>query len=170
MRVARDCTVIGPENVHFGDDVRVDSGTAIIATQGTLTLEGCNHIGGHNHLAVVTDLSFGIYSGTSQGVRIYTASDDLSGRQSARLKKAADLPGVTIRPVEIARFVGIGASAVVLPGCHIREGSVVGALSLVNRALRPWGVYHGNPVRRISDRPRDLCDVIHAVRVRLGAE
>jgi galactoside O-acetyltransferase len=41
----------------------------------------------------------------------------------------------------------------VLPGAEIGDGTAVGAASLVNRALDPWGVYVGTPVRRIRERP-----------------
>lgn len=163
VRVSHTCTVIGAENVFLGDNVRIDSQATIVATEGILRLSGWNHIGGQSHLSVAADLTLGDYAGTSQGVRIYTATDDFSGRAGS------GAAGVYVRPVEIARFVGIGSGAVVLPGCHIREGSCVGALSLVNRPLRPWGIYHGNPVRRIGDRPRAIDDLLTAVRRRVDA-
>jgi acetyltransferase-like isoleucine patch superfamily enzyme len=48
----------------------------------------------------------------------------------------------------------IGANSVVLPGVTIGEGAVVGACSLVNRNLKPWGVYFGNPVKLVGERER----------------
>lgn len=101
-------------------------------------------------------------------MRIYTASDDYSGRVAVHPKFPADSSGVRVRPIVIERCVGLGASSVVLPGCHIREGSCVGALSLVNRPLRPWGIYHGNPVRRINERPRDIDALLSSLRRRLS--
>lgn len=65
VRISRDCTVIGPQNIALGDNIRIDSGTAIVATGGTLTMAGFNHVGGQCHLCVAADLSFGEYSGTS---------------------------------------------------------------------------------------------------------
>lgn len=157
VRVSRDCTIIGPHNIVFGDNIRIDSGTAIIATGGTLTLKGLNHIGGQCHFCVAADLTIGEYSGTSQGVRIYTGTDQVS-----------TAGGVRVRPVEIGSFVCLSSGSVVLPGCHVREGSVIGALSLVNRPVRPWGIYHGNPVKRIGERPRDIGPMLETVRRRLA--
>lgn len=159
--LSRDCTVIGAQNIVLGDNVRIDSGTAIIASGGTFTLEGWNHIGGQCHFCVAADLTMGQFSGTSQGVRIYTASDDYSGRNGSHSRTPSDLSGVRVRSINIARHVGIGSGAVVLPGCHIDEGSFVGALSLVNRPLRAWGIYHGNPVKRIAERSQTI-DLLHA--------
>jgi galactoside O-acetyltransferase len=157
VRVARDCVVIGQQNISLGDDIRIDSGTTIVATTGALTMEGLNHIGGQCHFCVAADLTIGEYSGTSQGVRIYTASDELSSAG-----------GVRIRSINVARYVCIGAGSVVLPGCDIGEGSAVGALSLVNRKLRPWGIYHGNPVKRVNERPTEIEPMLSTVRTRLG--
>lgn len=46
----------------------------------------------------------------------------------------------------------IGANSVIMPGVTIGEGAVVGANSLVNRNLKPWGIYFGNPVKLIGMR------------------
>jgi galactoside O-acetyltransferase len=46
----------------------------------------------------------------------------------------------------------VGAGTVVMPGVTIGEGAMVGANSLVNRNLKPWGIYHGNPVKLIGMR------------------
>jgi galactoside O-acetyltransferase len=46
VRISKDCTVIGPENIVLGDEIRIDSATCIVATTGVLTLGGQNHIGG----------------------------------------------------------------------------------------------------------------------------
>ena len=49
----------------------------------------------------------------------------------------------------------IGTNTVLLPGTRIGEGTVVGAGSLVNRDLAPWGIYVGSPARRIRERPSE---------------
>lgn len=46
----------------------------------------------------------------------------------------------------------IGANSVIMQGVTIGEGAVVGANSLVNRNLKPWGIYFGNPVKLIGMR------------------
>lgn len=166
VRISRDCVVIGVHNVVLGHDIRIDSGTTIIATQGTLTLTGWNHIGGQCHFTVAADLTFGEYAGTSQGVRVIPPVTISAAAPPQEPDGAPD--GVRIRPIVIDRYVGIGSGAVILPGCHIREGSCVGALSLVNRPLRPWGIYHGNPVKRIGERPRQIDNLLEVVRARLS--
>ncbi len=168
VRISRDCTVIGPERIVFGDNVRIDSGTALVATGGTLTFEGLNHIGGQCHFCVVADLAFAELSGTSQGVRIYTASDDYSGRSMMGPMVPADLRRPKIAPIRLSRHVAIGSGSVILPGANVREGSVVGSLSLVHRTLAPWGIYHGNPAKRLRERNRDIEELERVMKARLA--
>ena len=46
------------------------------------------------------------------------------------------------------------AGAVILPGVTIGEGAVVGANSVVDRNLKPWTIYHGNPVKKVGMREK----------------
>ena len=48
----------------------------------------------------------------------------------------------------------IGANSTILPGVTIGEGAVVGANSLVDRKLKPWGIYFGSPVKLIGMREK----------------
>jgi virginiamycin A acetyltransferase len=48
--------------------------------------------------------------------------------------------------------VWIGAGSVILDGAIIRRGVVVGACSLVRGALDAYGIYAGNPLRKIGER------------------
>lgn len=48
----------------------------------------------------------------------------------------------------------IGANCSILPGITIGEGAVVGANSLVNRDLDPWGIYVGSPAKKIGERQK----------------
>ena len=50
----------------------------------------------------------------------------------------------------------IGASAIVLPGVTMAEGSVLGALSLIGRSTEPWTMYGGVPAKPIKQRRRDV--------------
>ncbi|ADZ72696.1 acyltransferase [Polymorphum gilvum] len=56
--------------------------------------------------------------------------------------------------IVIGRDVWIGANSVVLDGAVIGDGCVVGAGSLVRGTLEPFGIYAGNPLRRVGTRGR----------------
>lgn len=54
--------------------------------------------------------------------------------------------------VLIGNDVLIGAGAVILPGCKIADGAVIGALSLVNCDVPAYAIVAGSPARVIGHR------------------
>ena len=56
------------------------------------------------------------------------------------------------KEIVIEPYVWICAKAVILPGVHCREGSVLGATTVTSRDLSPWTVYAGNPARIVKKR------------------
>jgi putative colanic acid biosynthesis acetyltransferase WcaF len=52
------------------------------------------------------------------------------------------------------QHVWICARAIVLPGVHCKEGSVLGAGSVVGKNLEEWTVYAGNPAVVVRQRNR----------------
>jgi dTDP-4-amino-4,6-dideoxy-D-glucose acyltransferase len=62
---------------------------------------------------------------------------------------------VTIQPIVFEMFASIATNVVVLPGVTLREGSVVGACSLVRASTEPWTIYAGIPAKPIKVRRRD---------------
>ena len=59
------------------------------------------------------------------------------------------------KEIKIGPHVWVSSEAFVGPGSIISEGCVVGARALVSKKLEPWGVYVGNPARRIKERVID---------------
>lgn len=56
------------------------------------------------------------------------------------------------RPIVIEDDVWIGAAAIVLPGCRIGRGSIVGAGSVVTKDVTPYSMVGGNPARVLRTR------------------
>ncbi len=156
VQIAKNCTIISLENIVIGDNVRIDGYTTISAAGGHLTLGSYIHIGGFCFLSAGAGLAMADFSGLSQGVRIYTKTDDYSGQALTNPTVPARFLNVKGGPVSLGRHVIIGSSSVVLPNLTIGDGASVGALSLVNKSLAEWGVYFGTPARRLSDRSREM--------------
>ena len=152
VRIAKNCVIIGPENIEIGDNSRVDAFTGIFATTGRLRVGRRVHISGHCHFAVAADLTFGDYSGTSQGVKIYTGNDDYSGGALLGPCVPREYRDLTVAPVTVARMGVLGAGSVVFPGVTIGEGATIGANAVVHKDAEPWGIYTGNPMRKCGTR------------------
>lgn len=168
VRIARNCTLIGLSNIRIGSNVRIDGGTVISANAGSLDIGNYIHIGGGGFFACAGGITLADFSNFSQGVRIYSVSDDYSGQFMTNPTVPKKYLGVTTAPVAIERHVIIGSGSVVLPGVVVGEGAAVGALSLVKQSIEGWGVYAGTPVRRLKARSRALLDLEDALRAEQG--
>lgn len=56
--------------------------------------------------------------------------------------------------IVVGRQAWVAAEAFVGPGVSIGEGAVLGARAVTVKNLEPWGVYAGNPARRLRERRR----------------
>ena len=160
VRIAKNNTIIGLENIAIGDNVRIDDYCIIIAAgNGWLNIGSYIHIGGWCYLSAGDGISMEDFSGLSQGVRIYSRTDDYSGNHLTNPTVPERYTGVTGGTVALGRHVIIGSGAVILPKVTIGDGSSVGALSLVTKNLDPWGVYAGCPAKRLKSRSKRLLEL-----------
>lgn len=142
--------------ISIGDNVRIDDFCVLSAGDGGI------HIGNHVHVAVYTSLigrgriTLDDFCNLSSRVSIYSSSDDYSGATMTNPTVPARYTGVTDADVHVGRHVIIGCGSVVLPGVRLEEGVAVGALSLVKDSCAPFGIYAGNPARRVRERQQDL--------------
>ncbi len=156
--ISRNALLYHPSLLEIGDNVRIDDFT---------TISGKAVLGSYIHIAQFCGLyggTEGIYmedfSGLSSRVVIYATSNDYSGNSMTNPMvpekyKQTDKNAA----VQLKKHVIIGCVSVILPGVTIGEGSSVGAMSLCNRSLAPWGVYAGIPARKIKDRSKKLQDL-----------
>lgn len=158
VRVAKNCTIIGLEHISLGDHVRIDGYSTLVAAGGFITLGNYIHVGGYAMLSGGAGIVMEDFSGLSQGVRLYSKSDDYSGASLTNPTVPARFLAVKQGVVTLARHVIVGSGSIVLPGVTIGTGSAVGALSVVSRSLDAWGVFAGVPARRIKARSQALLE------------
>lgn len=160
VRIAKNCTIIGLENIEIGDNVRIDGYCTIIAAgDGWVKLGSHIHIGGYCLLSAGDGIQLNDFSGLSQGVRLYSRTDDYSGKHLTNPTVPEKYTGVSRGTVTLGRHVIVGSGSVVLPKVTIGDGSAVGALSLVMKSLEPWGIYFGSPAKRIKERSKQLLEL-----------
>ena len=158
VQIAKNSTIIGLANISLGDNVRIDGEVTLICESGYLKIGSYVHIAGGCHLSCAGGIELSDFSGLSQGVRIYSSSDDYSGKSLTNPTVPKEYLNSTVKPVLIGRHVIIGSGSIVLPGVTIGNGSSVGALTLVARSLEEWGVYIGSPAKKIKTRKKDLLE------------
>lgn len=154
VKVSDKAAIYNPECIVVGDYSRIDD---FCVVSGNVTLGSFVHIApfcliaGGEKGVVMED-----FSGLAYGVQVFTQSDDYSGRTLTNPTVRDEYKNERKKTVRIRKHVIVGAGSMVFPGVELAEGCSVGAMSLVNKTTKPWGVYVGNPARRVKDRKQDL--------------
>ena len=90
------------------------------------------------------------------GVKIFSQSDDYSGKTMVNSLVDKKYKAETLSPVVVGKHVVIGTNSVIFPGVTIGEGCALGAMTLLNKDTAPWGIYIGSPAVRLKDRDQSL--------------
>ena len=154
--IEKTCRIIGIKNISIGNNVRIDSFCNLIVHKGYLELKSNIHIGSSCHIVATGGVKMENFSGLSEGVKIFSASDDFSGKYMTNPTVNKKFTKVKFDNIIINKHVIIGANSVILPGVKIGVGSAVGALSIVNKSLAKWGIYSGIPAKKIRSRSKNL--------------
>lgn len=152
VRVSRLASIHNPQRIELGDHARIDDFCVLSAGAGGIEIGRHVHVGTHSTLIGAARIVLKDFSGLSSRVSVYSSSDDYSGRSMTNPTVPQQLTDVRSEPVTLGRHVIVGAGSVILPGVTLHDGSGVGALSLVRRDCVAFGMYHGNPARRIGTR------------------
>ena len=101
------------------------------------------------------EFSIDDFSGLSAGCRVITGSDDYTGPFLTNPTVPPEFANPRVSHVTIGKHVIVGTNAVIFPGVTIGDGAAIGACAVVRRDVPPWGVYAGDPLRRIWARDRE---------------
>jgi len=148
----------GVFQISLGDSVRIDDFCILSAGVGGI------YVGNHVHIACYSSLigreaiTVEDFSNISSRVSIYSSSDDYSGNHMTNPMVPDEFKNVDHRPVSIGRHTIIGCGSVILPGVTIGEGCAVGAISMVKKDCKPFGIYAGIPARRMGERSSGLLE------------
>lgn len=118
----------GSGNVVIGCDSTINSGCVLYTGNGIT-------IG--NQVAVAANCTF---APVNHAYR----------RKDLPIRSQGFLPGKG--GIVIEDDVWIGANCVLLDGAILRKGCVIGACSLVRGELDAYGIYAGNPLKKMGDR------------------
>lgn len=156
VKIAKNSTIIGLQNISLGNNIRIDANVVIAAASGDLVIGNYIHIGAGSHLACVGGIRFEDFSNTSQAVRIYSGTDDYYGEYLTNPMVPEEFRGMSFAPVVIGKHVIVGSGTTILPGVTLGTGASVGAMSLVTRSLEPWSINAGIPAKYIKARSKEL--------------
>ena len=156
--VSPNARIRHPQHFSVGDHSIVDDfcyfSARVRIGRCSHVASGCSVAGGPRHLFTLGD-----FSSLSSGVKIWCTSADFVNDVVAIVPEGAGPIGD--HPIEgdvtFENYTAVGSNTVVMPGNHVPEGTVIGALSFVPAGFRfePWSVYAGIPIRRVGARNRE---------------
>lgn len=157
VKVSDKASIYDPETITLGDHSRIDD---FCVVSGNVSIGKYCHI---TPMCLVAGGSPGItlsdFCTLAYGVRVFAQSDDYSGCTMVNSLIPSRLKKEYLAEVILERQVIVGSGSIIFPGVTIREGCAIGALTLLNKSTEPWGIYAGNPARRIKDRKQDLLEL-----------
>lgn len=156
VQISDRASFYGVSRIKLGNNVRIDDFCVLSAGVGGI------YVGNHVHIAVGVSLIGGgvifisDFAGISSKSSIYSSNDDYSGRFMTGPTVPVEFTNVSHEDVFLGKHVIVGSGSVILPGVVLEEGVAIGALSLVHKRCEEFGIYAGNPAKRIKTRQRDL--------------
>ena len=143
--ISKKASILSPEKIEIGHNSRIDD---------FVLLYGSINIGNNVHITPMclvgagdTNIKISDFCTLAYGVKIFSQSDDyLDGYMTGstvdkKLKKDIS------KKIILEKFVIVGANSVIFPGCFLKEGTAIGACSLLNQNTKPWSVYYGTPAK-----------------------
>ena len=160
VRISSDARVYGAERISIGDDVRIDDFVMLATGEGYITIGNSCYIARCCNLTGTFGIEMRDFSSMAANTVIYSASDDYSGEYMTAQAIPKEFTKFVGGKVILGRHVIVGASSVIIGPADIGEGcSLCAATVVVGKDLDPWGIYVGNPAKRIKERSRRLLEL-----------
>ena len=125
-KISNLITFIGAKNISIGNNVRIDDFCVINSLEGYIQISDNTNIGSFCYLLGSSAIKIGKNCNISQGVKIYSKSNDYKIKKIKQYYKS----------VNVGDNVIVGSNSVILPGTTIGDNSRIGALTIVNKKIK----------------------------------
>lgn len=146
--------IYNPEKTIINDYSRIDD---FCVFTGDVTIGKHVHIGLYVHLGggKLNKIVFEDYTGAAFHTVVITHSDDYSLERMTNPTVPMEYRGGDAGDVIVKKFALLGSNSLVMPNVTVGEGATTGAFTFVNRNLDPWGLYVGQPAKRIRENSQN---------------
>ena len=154
VKVSDKASIYNADLIEIGDNSRIDDFCVI---SGRVKFGAYCHI---TPMCLIAGGQEGIFFSDfctlAYGVKIFSQSDDYSGETMVNSLIPTKYKNEKKEKVFLERQVIVGAGSIIMPGVTLAEGSSIGAMTLISKSTKPWGIYVGNPAKRLKERKQDL--------------
>lgn len=144
--------ITGNENIHINTII----GDFALILCKKFALGENSQINGHASIIGMGTCDIGKNSVISFGCILMTRSDSPGNKFMCDAQDENDR-NIIDKLITIGDNCFIGANSVLMPGCYIADGSIIGALTYVPKNFKTIknGIYFGNPIRLQEMRKYD---------------
>lgn len=157
VKISDKASIYNCDQIEIGDNSRIDD---FCVVSGKISIGRNVHI---TPMCLVAGgekgITFEDFTTIAYGVQVFTQSDDYSGKTMTNSTIPKEYKNEFMQEVVLKKHSIVGAGSIIMPGVIIAEGTSVGAMSLVLISTESWGIYVGNPVKRLKDRKKDLLEL-----------
>lgn len=155
VKISTKASIYYPDKMELGDNFRVDDFCVI---SGKLVIGNYCNLATHSMLL---GSEAGIYmddfSGCGFGAKVFAHSDDFLGFKLGHPEMIREYKDpLATKPIVIEKFCSIGTNSVIMPTVTLKEGTSVGALTVIRRSTKAWSIYLGNPAKKIGDKEKNM--------------
>ena len=154
VKISDKASIYNADLIEIGDNSRIDDFCVI---SGRVEFGSYCHI---TPMCLIAGGQEGVFLSDfctlAYGVKIFSQSDDYSGETMVNSLIPIKYKNEAKEKVYLERQVIIGAGSIIMPGVTLAEGCSFGAMTIVNKSTKPWGIYVGAPAKRIKERKKDL--------------
>jgi acetyltransferase-like isoleucine patch superfamily enzyme len=157
VKISDKASIYDAHRISLDDYARIDdfcvvSGSVSLGKYVHITVF-CNLAGGEKGI-VIEDFSTVAY-----GCHIFTQSDDYSGESMVNSNIPKKYKNEIKAAIHIEKHVIIGAGSYILPGVTLKEGTSIGAKSLLLKTTQAWSIYAGSPAKRLKARSKKILEL-----------
>ncbi|MEJ2499293.1 MAG: acyltransferase [Sulfurovaceae bacterium] len=150
VKISDKASIYNYDQIEIGDNSRIDdfcviSGKIKIGRNVHIT-PTCLVAGGEEGIV------FEDFTTIAYGVQVFTQSDDYSGKTMCNSTIPKKYKEETFKEVVLKKYSIVGAGSIIMPGVILGEGTSIGAMSLVLKSTESWGIYVGNPAKRLKEK------------------
>lgn len=127
LQIGRSVNIANPDSIFIGDNVVINAETYLVASEGKII------VGDHVLIAPRCLLQTQNHNYKDKNILIMDQ-------------------GTAFEDIVIERDSWLAYGVSVMPGVKIRQGSVIGACSVVTKDSEEYSVNVGSPARKISER------------------
>ena len=146
--------LIGSKNISIKDYTWIDTNVRLEAMLGRIEIGSRVHVAANVIIGARESVIIGDFAAIAAGAKIYANSEvPLPGLHMSGPMVPEQHKSFRSRKIELGKDSVVGANAVLLPGASLGEGSIIGALSLLNKPVPDWEIWTGSPAKKIAVRP-----------------